>query len=366
MLQDWVSYQQREGEPYPRVLYTNIPLNVDNINSYLSNEFGTEIDISEQIEVLEDSFFCNEKGEYIEWWSKFGDNDFVVIDEVHHYLPSSLKRKKGGLELADHFMNYVLKHRHQGQDIIFLTQHLNNIAIEIKRMASVIYEVLNIKNMTVGIWPFKIPMEDIDIVRESWGYPVQLAHVKRGVCAANSVTYDRQHEVFVLTPSLFGLYESHTNSSVSLDRPSLKLGRFGSLVWFSKKYVPKFIIYAVILVTLFFMGKTFITHLPTVLSKSLVPPSSSSKSPVDTPQTSTPISTPSALPVPSSLAPASPTLAPPEDDTILGFLPGRVITKKGTLSLNDHIIVDGEKDYVKQVDVTRGILYLGSGKKIQK
>jgi hypothetical protein len=43
-----------------------------------------------------------------------------------------------------------------------------------------------------------------------------------------------------------------------------------------------------------------------------------------------------------------------------------VITKKGTLSLNDHIIVDGEKDYVKQVDVTRGILYLGSGKKIQK
>jgi hypothetical protein len=29
-------------------------------------------------------------------------------------------------------------------------------------------------------------------------------------------------------------------------------------------------------------------------------------------------------------------------------------------------MIDGEKDFVKQVDVLRGILYLGSGKKVQK
>jgi hypothetical protein len=56
----------------------------------------------------------------------------------------------------------------------------------------------------------------------------------------------------------------------------------------------------------------------------------------------------------------------PTPDDIVGFIPGGVITKKGILKKDDHILYKGERDFVKQVDVMRGILYLGSGNKIQR
>jgi hypothetical protein len=55
-----------------------------------------------------------------------------------------------------------------------------------------------------------------------------------------------------------------------------------------------------------------------------------------------------------------------EDDKILGFVKGGVITPKGVLRKDDQIIVDGHQDKVSSVDVGRGILYLGSGKKVRK
>jgi hypothetical protein len=36
------------------------------------------------------------------------------------------------------------------------------------------------------------------------------------------------------------------------------------------------------------------------------------------------------------------------------------------LKKDDHIIYKGDRDFIKQVDVMRGILYLGSGNKVQK
>ncbi len=56
----------------------------------------------------------------------------------------------------------------------------------------------------------------------------------------------------------------------------------------------------------------------------------------------------------------------PLNDEILGFVRGGVITARGVLRRDDHIMVDGDKDYVSSVDLVRGILYLGSGKKVQK
>jgi hypothetical protein len=67
--------------------------------------------------------------------------------------------------------------------------------------------------------------------------------------------------------------------------------------------------------------------------------------------------------VPTELLPES---SDPSTDDIVGFIPGGVITKKGILKKDDHILYKGERDFVKQVDVMRGILYLGSGNKIQK
>jgi hypothetical protein len=373
MLTDWVRFEKENDEPYSRILYINIPLDIEKVSEYVTDAVGFKADVSKYIEVLDDTFFRAQNGDYREWWLDFEEKGFIVIDEVHHYLPASVRRKKGGADLADKFMNYVSTHRHRQHDLIFLTQHIDNVSQEIKKQAEVVYEVLNIKNTTMGVWPFVVQMQDVDVVRESWGYPVQLAHIKRGICEARSVKYDKNYEVFILSASLFALYRSHTMSDEALDRPSLRLGKLGSLVWFGRRYFQKFFIWAMVLVTVIISGKRFIENIPTILMSSLAP--GYSKSSVSVPSDSS-VTIPSALPsVPLDHVHGAdcvhdhgePILAPLlENDEILGFVIGGVITRKGTLRKDDHIMIEGDKDFVKQVDVLKGILYLGSGKKVQK
>jgi zona occludens toxin (predicted ATPase) len=368
ILADWGRYKNEKGEPYPCILYTNIPIDIDEVNKYLTNELCTETDLSGQIEILDDSFFRNEKGDYNNWWEKIEGAAFVVIDEVHHFLPSSLKTDKGGKELAKEFVNYVSMHRHNQHDLIFLSQHLNNVTPEVKRMTEVIYEVLNVKNMNLGIWPFIVQMSDIDIVREAWGCPIQLAHIKRGVCSANSVQYDKTCEQFVLSPSLFNLYRSHTKSDEAFDRPSLKLGKVGSLVWLFRRYFFKFVMYAIVLITIIMAGKRVLAELPSILVKSLA---GGTPTTVET-ETTNNVTVP--VPLPHNHEhdhnhegePLPMVAADPTTDDIIGFIPGGVITKTGILKQDEHLLYKGERDYIKQVDVLRGILYLGSGNKVQK
>jgi hypothetical protein len=162
-------------------------------------------------------------------------------------------------------------------------------------------------------------------------------------------------------------------SEDALDRPSLRLGKIGSVVWFLRRYFWRFFFWFVVLVTIIISGKRFIELIPTLVTQGLSP--GYSTSPLS--GTSSAPSTPSVLPSNSAvsgeshhhehgepiLVPATPVL---ENDEVLGFVKDGVITKKGTLKKEDHIMIDGDKDYVKNVDVLRGILYLGSGKKVQK
>jgi hypothetical protein len=376
MLEDWGRFKAEKGEPYPCLLYTNIPLDIDEVNKYLSDVLCTEIDISEQIVLLDDSFFRDGNGDYCRWWEKIEGASFVVIDEVHHYLPSGLKTDKAGKELAKAFVNYVSMHRHNQHELIFLSQHLNNVTPEVKRMTEIIYEVLNVKNMNLGIWPFIVQMSDIDVVREAWGCPVQLAHIKRGVCSANSVQYDKNCEQFVLSPSLFRLYRSHTKSDEAFDRPSLKLGRIGSVLWFFRRYFFKFAMYAIILITVIVAGRRVLSELPNTLIKAITvgEPVKLDKADKKEQKDNTTVSVTNSNNHNHNhehnhddiVEPLPTVVTEPTTEDIIGFLPGGVITRTGILKQDDHILYKGERDYIKNVDVMRGILYLGSGNKVQK
>lgn len=238
MLSDWAEFERREDKPFPRRLVTNIPLHVEAINERLSKDLGFEVDLTDRIVLLNSDFFFDpyETGRYREWWESFETGDFIVIDEVHHYLPASARYKRDGMDYCDKFTQYVSMHGHRQHDLILLTQHIDNVNVEVKKQIETIYEVLNVKSQKLR-FPLSIPMEDIDVVREAWGCPQQLAHIRRGVCESRRVVYDKAFEIFVLTPSLFSLYRSHTMSGESLDRPSLKLGRWGSLRWFAWRHV---------------------------------------------------------------------------------------------------------------------------------
>jgi len=188
------------------------------------------------------------------------------------------------------------------------------------------------------MWPFIFPMADIDVVRESWGFPVQLAHIRRDVHESKRKTADKNFEVFVPTPALFKLYRSRTKSTEAIDQTSLRFVLAGSLVWFARRHVFRIYFWTIMLVCGFGEIRNVISELPHSLVEGML----------------------SKQRVPSTVPP------PSMDDKILGFVRVGLITPKGVLRKDDHIVVDGEKDFVSAVDVGRGILYLGSGKKVQK
>lgn len=66
---DWIRYEEREGEEFPRKLYTNIVINIDGLNRTLSDRLGKEVDASKYIVFLDDAFFNNP--EKIYWWETF-------------------------------------------------------------------------------------------------------------------------------------------------------------------------------------------------------------------------------------------------------------------------------------------------------
>lgn len=356
MLGDWARYKIDHGESYPRILFTNIPLYVEEINKYLSREIGQEVDLSAQIELLDEDFFWNEKREYRDWWEDFPEKSFAVIDEVHHYLPSSLKTRAKGKECADKFMEFISMHRHKQMDLILMSQHIDKVNSEAKKDIQEVYEVLNVKSATVGFWPFTVPMSDIDVVRESWGMPVQMAHIRRDICESKSRKKDKNYDVFILRPALFKLYRSHTLSEEALDRPSLKLGRIGSIMWFLRRHTLRLGFWSIVVVSGFFSIRNLMSEFPNMLVKSMIPtPAKTVVSKESTVSTTVP-----------HMVIADNSVAHVVDDQIIGFVKGGVITPKGVLRKNDHIIIDGDKDFVSSVDLQRGILYLGSGKKVQK
>jgi hypothetical protein len=360
---DWINYEQRVGEVFPRLLYTNIPLNVEAINQYLVKTlFIKDVDVGKYIKLLDGSFFSGQFSEseyfpdvrngdksYSElteversyWWYRFPTKSLIVIDEVHHYLPSG--RVTGDeLKGQKEFMNYISTHRHREQDLILLTQHVGNISYEIKKQVEIINEVVNIKNAKIGFFPFTLPMSDIDVVRQAWGVPQQLAHVKRGVCEATRILYDKDPEIFVLTVELFQLYQSHTMSSEALDRPSLNLSKFGSLFWLFRRHVFRIGFWGVVSVFLIWVFYSFFCSFPSIIMSSLegVNPSHKSVNVSNAPLT---------VPVPnSSIGDSFPTDVKLIDniddksDKILGFFRQSVITSRGVLRIGDKFIFEGQ------------------------
>lgn len=363
MLFDWAVYKYEKEKPYPRTLYTNIPIDIGAMNEHLTEQLGKEdyeVDLSDQIVILDNPFFYDENGDYTDWWSKFDVGAFIIIDEVHHYLPASIKRQKGGQKYADKFKDYISMHRHEQHDIILLSQHIRNVSTEVRKMVQDVYNVINIKNVTIGRWPFTLPMSDVDVVRESWGFPQQLAHISHGMCHGERVTYDKHAEVFLLTPTLFRLYQSHTKSSEAMDRPSLKMSRWKSIAWLMRRNGFRLGFWTMAALAVLFGFFNLISKGPGVIQKTLTgglkPATFVQK------QEKTETDTPYRVVLPETSVNGK----VDAEDQIFGFVRGGVITQRGVVRVDEHLFIDGEKDFVAGVDVVRGILYLGSGKKVQK
>ncbi len=365
---DWARYEKKHKKPFERKLYTNIPLKIEAINKTASKDLGFDVDLSYSIVPLEEDFFVTENGEARAWWEDFELGSFVIVDEVQNLLPAQQNSDKQAKELRKSFMQYVSMHRHKQQDLIFMSQSITNVSTDIRKMIAVIYDVINVKDLKFGpFWPFQIPMADLDVVKEAWGMSTQFAHVKRGRQEGNKFVYDKNCEMFLMTPFLFDMYKSHTKSGdeVQSDRPSLKLGKIGSLLWLARRHGFRLGIATSVIYVALSTGMSTLKAMPTIVMEAVkgTAPEFSDKNAVSTPNRDA-FSVTSISP-PLVAAPLSEAKMPAED-IITGMLKGAVITPRGVLHVGDEFVYENEIEVISAVDFTKGILVFENGKTVHK
>jgi hypothetical protein len=142
------------------------------------------------------------------------------------------------------------------QDLIFLTQHIENFAVQILGIADGILEVVNLKSQFLP-FPLNIPVSDLDVIKESFGVKTQYYVVNHGKLRGRYVRWTGGTEKHLMVSEIFEIYQSHSLSEVSGDRPSLSMSRVESIFWFLRKHgyhlVPKFIGFFVGIPLLFYI-----------------------------------------------------------------------------------------------------------------
>ena len=224
---DWCKYEQKTGEMFPRRIYTNLPFFPDQISARIEEWHKTGIDAAKYFHVLDMKDA---------WWESVPDDALIVVDEVHEHLGSENDRSYK--ELLKEFRNYIATHRHHGHDVIMITQHIDNVSLDILRIAERIVELQNFKAGRIPI--LGIDLADIDVVRKAFGSTAQFYRASFGRVVGRSIKYDQGASTHAITKDYFGLYDSHNKSdgseSGSGDRPSAILTRRGALFWFIGKH----------------------------------------------------------------------------------------------------------------------------------
>ncbi|MCL2118574.1 MAG: zonular occludens toxin domain-containing protein [Planctomycetaceae bacterium] len=398
-LEDWALYERKEGQVFDRALYTNLPLQTDFINEYLTKKTGDETDVSHYIKPIDEDV----RKRFIQCGGKFPlavlpQNAMIVIDEVQKLFGSEMDTDKKHKQFNIEFRNYVSQHRHYGHDLIFITQHTDNISKQILAMAEKLYQVENAKHYGLP-FPLNIPLADLDVVKEAFGVKSQFYRVSVGKYQGRRVKFDGETTSHLMLQEIFACYSSHTLSDVTSDRPSLKLSKPGALLWLAKKHAWHLSLKALIAVFVSYWGINIISQFPTILTKTLMAsfkPASETTfpAPEGSDNVTTPdMSLPCPAPMPSAASdfglPASgesietnpevpshkpevcdccthdhslPPLKPNEKITAVFQL--GVITDNGRRRIGQPVSIDGTEETIKAVNVRRGVVIFESGKEV--
>ena len=98
LIEDWCIYEKKNGKPFARALYTNLPLNKDGIDDYFAGRF--DFLPSKYVNFIDLDVF--------HWWENLPKNSLIIINKIHKHF----KNKKDKKQLTD-FRNYLAKHRHE-------------------------------------------------------------------------------------------------------------------------------------------------------------------------------------------------------------------------------------------------------------
>lgn len=266
LLINLVEDEKRTGRESVRRVYTNIQLNLTEIDTYCENVTYTGICASKYVTVIDNSFFWkvgpDGNNQLCDWWEKFPDGAFIVIDEVQYYLASNSNDKKSEGYNKD-FELFISTHRHKAQDIFFITQHQDNILRSCLSMSEGTFIVTNFKNFILP-W-LGIPVSDFDVVRHAWGHDSQAANVQYGLFVGRAF-HKQSSQILVLEDSIFKLYKSH-NNNIDSDRPNLNLSRFGSIFWLIRRHALQLSIKLIIIVCFVVLVLSLFRSVPAAFGK---------------------------------------------------------------------------------------------------
>ena len=384
-LEDWARFELKEGRPFERVLYTNLTLDTEKINAYLSEKIGEDVDISHYIRQIDENVrlqFAASDGKFP--LAILPQNAMIVIDEVQRMFGSEMDGDKKNKKFEVEFRNYISTHRHHGHDLIFITQSTDNISKAIIAMAEKLYDIVNVKSGSLS-FPLNISFADIDVVKEAFGIKGQFYRCSVGKYHGRRVRWDGEVSSHLMTQDVFGCYSSHTLSDVTSDRPSLNLTRFGAILWITKKHAWHLSLKVIIASFVFFIAVNFFMKMPGVVTKSLTKSLVSNKlSPVPEKTTVPDMTMLSTAPVvpgipPSQIIPPAPighgcndpnctidhsatvSVMKP-NEKITAIFPLGVITDNGRRKIGQPVSIDGTEEVIKVINVRQGSVTFESGK----
>jgi adenosyl cobinamide kinase/adenosyl cobinamide phosphate guanylyltransferase len=231
-LTDWVRYELKNGKEFDSSIWTNIVFKIDGLNETISKRIGKDVDVSKYIVFCDDEFFNDSLKAF--WWEKFPAKSMIIIDEVHKYLAKSMDY--GSMDLERELINWISTHRHQQQEIYFLSQHTDQFAGAALGIADKLLEIVNVKSLDLP-FPISIPMSDLDELKRSFGITTQYYQANVGNFRGKAVRWSGATHRHMMTADIFRVYKSHDAGVEESDRPSLQMSPIEGVLWFGRRHI---------------------------------------------------------------------------------------------------------------------------------
>lgn len=187
-------YRQNAEIP---IICTNLRLNPDEFDSYISKVLKRSVDLN--IQYLDDEFLSRPM-----WWRDLPPNSRIILDEAQFYLSSSRINKNEQQNLIE----ALSTHRHRRQDWILLTQSLTSLSVDVRRYCENVIEVLNAKSISLP-FPLSISLRDIQILLWGFGVRSQVYRTREGLLEGTyKVAWEGELIIKKTRKAIYRLYRS--------------------------------------------------------------------------------------------------------------------------------------------------------------
>lgn len=190
-----------------RKVYTNI----EGLNpAYIATYYDLDpIDVDNELNILgrvydDDGNYHEDRDKIRKFYDDLPQNALVIIDEAQNYF-SSRDFKEG---FSSDLIPWLTKHRHLGNDVVWITQNLESVDITFRRNTHLTYALRRAENLGMKNAAFNYIFDRADLERR---------HLAR--------------KLYRPDPTIFKLYSSYQNDKVVEKRKSYNVFLRSPFMW---------------------------------------------------------------------------------------------------------------------------------------